>query len=161
MGGEYEFQGPGDRLRVARLARGLSQRQLGDAIGRSQPRIRQIEENQERLALGTAKHAKLAEVLDVRVGWIIEGGPLPPRVARYLRLNDLLTESPGDDQWEGSDERMEGGYMPDHRMNDVLERLRRLEQRVFVDPSAPATTPPSAPETAPRGKSPQKPGRTS
>ena len=61
-----------NRLRQARLNKGLTQQQLADKMGyRSRSAICQIESDKYEISLDTAK--KLAKILDVDPAWLVFG----------------------------------------------------------------------------------------
>ena len=65
----------GQRLRWARKQHGLSQLQLADALGITQPIVSRWEEVTSSPRLGTVE--RLANVLLVPAGWLAFGGALP------------------------------------------------------------------------------------
>jgi transcriptional regulator with XRE-family HTH domain len=80
------FRGFGARFREARLARGLTEREVAEAIGITVRRLRRLESGQpfrgNHMALAT-----LARRFDVDLAWLFEGtGPCPPRSRPKLTL---------------------------------------------------------------------------
>lgn len=83
----------GPRLRAARRAAGMSQEELGAAIGVSKMAVSKYESGAA--VPGSARLAALAEALGVPVSWILE--PTPPGAVRPLaaRAHPLRGELSG------------------------------------------------------------------
>lgn len=72
----------GQRLRWARVQRGLSQHQLATSLGITQPMVSRWEEISSSPRIGTVE--RLANTLSVPAGWLAFGGALPPLGAHSL-----------------------------------------------------------------------------
>ena len=62
---------PGSRIRIARLHRGMTQPQLADKLGISQPAVAQMEIDVRDMKMSTV--TRIAEVLGVPPEWIAFG----------------------------------------------------------------------------------------
>lgn len=76
---EHFYQGERETLKVARLRKGLSQKQLATLIGTSQPHIANLEKSEGEIMLSTAQ--RLCEALNLDLG------ELPEMIQRQRTLN--------------------------------------------------------------------------
>jgi transcriptional regulator with XRE-family HTH domain len=74
---EPVYKGIGERLRLARKAKGLTQGQLGEMIGLGYTSIANMERGEQRIMLHVL--LDIAKALDVRADWFLGGSAEDPK----------------------------------------------------------------------------------
>ncbi|WP_170825725.1 LexA family protein [Halomonas caseinilytica] len=97
IGAPISFDGMsiGDRVRRARKKAGLTQKQLGDAVGVRQATISDLEKGESR---SSSYLVQIARICDVDVDWLVSGKgemePRPAQVAQHPSLHESNVAPP-------------------------------------------------------------------
>lgn len=91
------FPGRGERIRIAREARGLSQEELGDAIGSSQGTVSEWEKDDER-RIQRSNLKALARELRTTEEWLQRGTGQPPTLTRERPERPYISVSGGKEE---------------------------------------------------------------
>ena len=118
----------GSRVRMRRIMLGMSQEKLGEALGLTFQQIQKYEKGTNRV--GASRIQQIAEILQVPVSFLFEGGPSGAANARRLRrrrLALLCLGFPRDLRRSRADQRVH----PNHRFEDAPldRRSRRADRR--------------------------------
>jgi transcriptional regulator with XRE-family HTH domain len=80
----------GNRVRTRRLALGMSQTKLADAIGLTFQQVQKYEKGTNRM--GSSRLMQIAHVLEVPVTFFFEGAPGQPKISRTAPSPDFVTQ---------------------------------------------------------------------
>lgn len=80
----------GNRVRTRRLALGMSQTKLADAIGLTFQQVQKYEKGTNRM--GSSRLMQIANVLEVPVTFFFEGAPGQPKISRSAPSPDFVTQ---------------------------------------------------------------------